>query len=156
MAGSSLAMPGPNMQPKAIAELMEGEKVTLAAGVPTIWMGVLPELEGRDLSSLREILCGGSAVPRSLSEAYREKIGVPMTQGWGMTETSPLGSVSYIKSTMRDRSEEELAGLRALQGLPSSLSGSAMRISTSGDGRPCSARRPASSSSERSRMVLLM
>ncbi len=50
MAGASLAMPGPNMQPKALAELMEGEKVTLAAGVPTIWMGVLPELEGRDLS----------------------------------------------------------------------------------------------------------
>ena len=87
MAGASLAMPGPNMQPKALAELMEAEKVTLAAGVPTIWMGVLPELEGRDLSSLREVLCGGSAVPRSLSEAYREKIGLPILQAWGMTET---------------------------------------------------------------------
>ena len=75
MAGASLAMPGPNMQPKALAELMESEKVTLAAGVPTIWMSVLPELEGRDLSSLREILCGGSAVPKSLSEAYREQTG---------------------------------------------------------------------------------
>ena len=100
---------------------MESEKVTFAAGVPTIWMGVLDELDGRDLSSLTRILCGGSAVPRSLSEAYREKIGLPIMQGWGMTETSPLGSVSYIKSTLRDRSEEELAGLRALQGLPSPL-----------------------------------
>ena len=92
--------------------------MTFAAGVPTIWMGVLDELDGRDLSSLTRILCGGSAVPKSLSEAYREKIGVPMTQGWGMTETSPLGSVSYIKSTLRDRSEEELADVRALQGHP--------------------------------------
>ena len=66
MAGASLAMPGPKMQPKALAELMESEKVTLAAGVPTIWMGVLPELEGRDLSALRDIVCGGSAVPRAL------------------------------------------------------------------------------------------
>ena len=99
LAGSTFVMPGPDLSPKAIAGLMESEKVTFAAGVPTIWMGVLDELDGRDLSSLTRILCGGSAVPKSLSEAYREKIGVPMTQGWGMTETSPLGSVSYIKST---------------------------------------------------------
>ena len=51
MAGASLALPGPKMQPAALAELIESEKVTLAAGVPTIWMGVLPELEGRDLSA---------------------------------------------------------------------------------------------------------
>ena len=118
LAGSTFVMPGPDLSPKAVAGLMESEKVTFAAGVPTIWMGVLDELDGRDLSSLTRILCGGSAVPKSLSEAYREKIGVPMTQGWGMTETSPLGSVSYIKSTLRDRSEEELADLRALQGHP--------------------------------------
>ena len=117
MAGSSLAMPGPNMQPKAIAELMEGEKVTLAAGVPTIWMGVLPELEGRDLSSLREILCGGSAVPKTLSEGYREKIGLPILQAWGMTETSPVATTGRIKSTLLDRSDEDLADLRAAQGL---------------------------------------
>ena len=98
LAGSTFVMPGPDLSPKAIAGLMESEKVTFAAGVPTIWMGVLDELDGRDLSSLTRILCGGSAVPRSLSEAYREKIGLPIMQGWGMTETSPLGSVSYIKS----------------------------------------------------------
>ncbi|WP_037501824.1 long-chain fatty acid--CoA ligase [Solirubrobacter soli] len=117
MAGASLAMPGSNMQPKALAELMESEKVTLAAGVPTIWMSVLPELEGRDLSSLRDILCGGSAVPKSLSEAYREKIGLPILQAWGMTETSPVASTGRIKSTLLDRSEEELADLRAAQGI---------------------------------------
>src|SRR3954449_561667 len=117
MAGASLAMPGSNMQPKALAALMESEKVTLAAGVPTIWMGVLPELEGRDLSSLREILCGGSAVPKSLSEAYRERTGHPILQAWGMTETSPVATTGRIKSTLLDRSEEELADLRAAQGL---------------------------------------
>jgi fatty-acyl-CoA synthase len=117
MAGASLAMPGANMQPKALAELMESEKVTLAAGVPTIWMGVLGELDGRDLSSLREILCGGSAVPKSLSEAYREKTGHAILQAWGMTETSPVATTGRIKSTLLDRSEDELADLRAAQGL---------------------------------------
>jgi fatty-acyl-CoA synthase len=117
MAGASLAMPGANMQPKALAELMESEKVTLAAGVPTIWMSVLPELEGRDLSSLRDILCGGSAVPKSLSEGYREKIGLPILQAWGMTETSPVATTGRIKSALLDGSEEELADLRAAQGL---------------------------------------
>jgi fatty-acyl-CoA synthase len=117
MAGANLALPGPNMQPKALADLMESEKVTLAAGVPTIWMAVLPELEGRDLSSLRDIVCGGSAVPKSLSEAYREKIGLPILQAWGMTETSPVATTGRIKSTLLDRSEEELIDLRAAQGI---------------------------------------
>jgi fatty-acyl-CoA synthase len=117
MAGANLALPGANMQPKALADLMESEKVTLAAGVPTIWMGVLGELEGRDLSALRDIVCGGSAVPKSLSEAYREKIGLPILQAWGMTETSPVATTGRIKSTLLDRSEEELADLRAAQGI---------------------------------------
>jgi fatty-acyl-CoA synthase len=117
MAGANLALPGANMQPKALAELMESERVTLAAGVPTIWMGVLEELEGRDLSALRDIVCGGSAVPKSLSEAYREKIGLPILQAWGMTETSPVATTGRIKSTLLDRSDEELADLRAAQGI---------------------------------------
>src|SRR5215203_4653571 len=121
MAGSNFVMPGPDLSPKAIAGLMESERVTLAAGVPTIWMGVLDEIEGRDLSSLNRILCGGSAVPKSLSEAYREKTGLPILHAWGMTETSPLGSVCRIKSTLRDRSEEELADIRATQGIASPL-----------------------------------
>jgi fatty-acyl-CoA synthase len=116
-AGSRLAFPGPDLSPRAIADLMESEKVTLAAGVPTIWMGVLKELDGRDVSSLNRILCGGSAVPRSLSEAYREKVGMPILQAWGMTETSPLASVCRVKSTLLDRSDEELADLRATQGV---------------------------------------
>jgi fatty-acyl-CoA synthase len=121
LAGAGLALPGPDLSPKAIADLMESQGVTLAAGVPTIWMGVLDELDGRDLSSLKRILCGGSAVPKALSEAYREKTGMPILHAWGMTETSPLGSVCNIKSTLQDRPEEEKADIRATQGVASPL-----------------------------------
>ncbi|MBV8305016.1 MAG: long-chain fatty acid--CoA ligase [Acidimicrobiia bacterium] len=115
--GASLVMPGPDLSPGAIVGLLESEGVTIAAGVPTIWMGVLPALDGRDVSSLRKIVCGGSAVPRSLSEAYREKTGLPITQAWGMTETSPVASLGHVKSTLRNRPADELADLRATQGL---------------------------------------
>jgi fatty-acyl-CoA synthase len=116
-AGSSIIFPGPDLSAPALVDLMEQERVTLAAGVPTIWMGVLPLLEGRDTSALSRIVCGGSAVPRALSEAYRAQIGLPILQAWGMTETSPLASVARIRSTLADRSEDELADLRASQGV---------------------------------------
>ncbi len=118
-AGAGLVMPGPDLSPPAIADLIETEGVTIAAGVPTIWMGVLGELDGRDLSALRAIPCGGSAVPRSLSEAYREKTGLPILQAWGMTETSPVASICRIKSTLADQDEDTLADLRSTQGLVS-------------------------------------
>src|SRR4051794_18477460 len=117
MTGSSLVLPGPDLSAPAIASLLEEEKVTLTAGVPTIWMGVLDEIDDRDISALTRIVCGGSAVPRALSEAYREKTGRPILQAWGMTETSPIGSVSRVKSTLEDRSEDEKADLRASVGL---------------------------------------
>ena len=110
-------MPGPDLSPPAIADLIVDEHVTVAAGVPTIWMGALPELKGRDTSALRAILCGGSAVPRALSEGYREQLGLPILQAWGMTETSPVASIGWTKSTLRDRPESELADLRSAQGL---------------------------------------
>ncbi|HET6794661.1 MAG TPA: long-chain fatty acid--CoA ligase [Acidimicrobiales bacterium] len=118
MAGSSLIFPGRDLTAPAVANLIVNEKVTLAAGVPTIWMGVLPELEGRDTSALRTIVCGGSAVPKALSESYRQKIGLPILQAWGMTETSPLASVSRVVSSLQGLSEDELADVRATQGLP--------------------------------------
>jgi fatty-acyl-CoA synthase len=117
MAGASLVMPGPDLSPAAIANLIESERVTCAGGVPTIWMGMLPELDGRDLSSLERIVGGGSAVPKSLSEAYREKIGIPILQAWGMTEMSPVGSVCRIRSELADRPDEELADIRSAIGL---------------------------------------
>ena len=115
--GATLVMPGADLSPKAIADLIETERVTLPAGVPTIWMGVLDELDGRDVSSLRAVKCGGSAVPSSLSEAYRERTGVPITQAWGMTETSPVASLCHVKSYLRDDSDDALAERRATVGL---------------------------------------
>ncbi|MGH9186427.1 MAG: long-chain fatty acid--CoA ligase [Acidimicrobiales bacterium] len=116
-AGANLVMPGPDLSAPALAELIESERVTIAAGVPTIWMAVLPELKGRDVSSLRAIPCGGSAVPKALSEAYKAQIGMPIMQAWGMTETSPIASVSNIKSTLdQTLSEEERIELRATVG----------------------------------------
>jgi fatty-acyl-CoA synthase len=118
-AGASLVMPGPDLSPKAIADLIETERVTVAAGVPTIWMGALPELDGRDASSLRTILCGGSAVPKTLSEAYLSAVGLPILQAWGMTETSPLGSVCHITSTLDAALDDDgRADLRTSIGQP--------------------------------------
>jgi fatty-acyl-CoA synthase len=126
MAGSSLVLPGSDLRPSAIADLIVGERVTLAAGVPTIWMGVLDCLEGRDTSALSRVVCGGSAVPRALSEAYRQRIGLPILQAWGMTETSPLASVARVRSELAGCSDDELADIRATQGLP--VAGVELRI----------------------------
>ena len=117
-AGAELILPGPQMTPTAIAAMLEEERVTMTAGVPTIWMGLLPELDGRDLSSLRAILCGGSAVPKALSEGYRAKLGMPILHAWGMTETSPLGSINGRFSAYDGLSEQEAADVRARQGIP--------------------------------------
>jgi fatty-acyl-CoA synthase len=117
MGGATLVMPGPDLSPPGLLDLMESERVTIAAGVPTIWMGMLPLLDGRDLSQLRTVISGGSAVPKSLSEAWRAKIGIPITQAWGMTELSPLGSVCTIRSEVQDLPEAQLADIRATAGL---------------------------------------
>jgi fatty-acyl-CoA synthase len=117
LAGASMIMPGPDLSPGAIMDLLESEKVTITAGVPTIWMGMAPLLDGRDLSSLRMIICGGSAVPKVLSETYREKIGLPIRQAWGMTETSPIGSVCIERGEFASASEDEKASVRATGGI---------------------------------------
>jgi fatty-acyl-CoA synthase len=116
--GATIVMPGPDLAPASLAALIEAERVTVAAGVPTIWMGMLPELRGRDVSSLRVIPCGGSAVPRALSEGYRAAIGRPILQAWGMTETSPVASVCTITSALAGGSDEELADRRTSAGIP--------------------------------------
>jgi fatty-acyl-CoA synthase len=132
--GATLVMPGPDLTPGALVSLIEAERVTVAAGVPTIWMGVLNEIDGRDVSSLRAIPCGGSAVPKALSEAYRAKTGMPILQAWGMTESSPIASVAVVRSGLADRSEDELADLRASQG-PAVL-GVELRIVDQATGEP--------------------
>lgn len=121
--GVTLVLPGPMFTPALILDLIEREKVTLTAGVPTIWLGVLAEQQKnpRDLSSLRLVISGGSASPKGLIQAYTEKLGVPYINAYGMTETSPLVCMSYPTSTMDDYSSEELLELRTTQGLTVSL-----------------------------------
>ncbi|MCD9624904.1 long-chain fatty acid--CoA ligase [Rhabdothermincola salaria] len=116
-SGADLVMPGPDLSPAALVRLIETQRVTVAAGVPTIWMGVLDAVDGHDVSSLRAIPCGGSAVPKVLSEAYRAKLGMPILQAWGMTETSPVASICRIKSTLDHLTEDAKADLRASIGL---------------------------------------
>jgi fatty-acyl-CoA synthase len=111
-------MPGPDLSPRTLLRLIESERVTVAAGVPTIWMGMVPLLADHDLSSLRTIICGGSAVPRVLSEAWRAAIGIPITQAWGMTETSPIATVWIERSEVADLPEEDKADLRTGVGIP--------------------------------------
>jgi fatty-acyl-CoA synthase len=96
LAGADLVMPDRFLQPAPLAALIEAERPTLAGAVPTIWNALLAHVRvhGGDLSSLRIVPCGGSAVPHALQEAYEKELGVRIVQAWGMTETSPLGSVA--------------------------------------------------------------
>jgi fatty-acyl-CoA synthase len=105
--GANLVMPGANLAPAALASLIESERVTVAAGVPTIWMGMLPLLEQHDLSSLRIAMSGGSALPLSVADAFEAGTGLPLRQGWGMTETSPVCSIYKPKSTLADGGRHE-------------------------------------------------
>jgi len=115
LTGSDLVMPGRFLQPEPIAGLIESERVTVAAAVPTIWMDLLGHLEDHDadLSSIRRIICGGSAVPESLMRAWQERHGLRIVQAWGMTETSPLGSVAHAPAGV---AEEEQWSYRSSQG----------------------------------------
>jgi fatty-acyl-CoA synthase len=116
LSGARQVFPGPRMTPAELAELIAAEKVTKSAGVPTIWQGVLALEDPPDLSTLEEILCGGSAVPESLIRAFDERFGVPIVQGWGMTETSPLASNSRPPAEADELPEDEVYALRACQG----------------------------------------
>lgn len=118
--GTTQVLPGPGLNPKLLLDLIEQEKVTVTAGVPTIWLAVLKEQEEkpRDLSSLRGIVSGGSASPKGLIRAFEEKLGVPFIVGYGMTETTPLVSMSVYTSGMADLTMDEKIDIRALQGLP--------------------------------------
>jgi fatty-acyl-CoA synthase len=94
LTGAGQVFPGPKMTPPDIAQLIAEEKVTWTAAVPTIWQGIMQLEDPPDISSVREIICGGSAVPEALIRGFQDKFGVPIVQAWGMTETSPLASVS--------------------------------------------------------------
>jgi fatty-acyl-CoA synthase len=96
LIGSSLVMPTQYLQAEPLAKLIEDEKVTVAAGVPTVWLDLLRYSDENkpDLSSLRTVIGGGSAVPLALMQAFEERHGVRIIQAWGMTEMSPLGTVA--------------------------------------------------------------
>jgi fatty-acyl-CoA synthase len=96
LTGADLVMPNRFLQGEPLAKLIEAEKVTVAGGVPTIWLDLLnyADSSDADLSSLRCVPCGGSAVPLSLMQAFKERHGVEVLQAWGMTETSPVASVA--------------------------------------------------------------
>jgi fatty-acyl-CoA synthase len=96
LSGASLVMPDRFLTPEPLADLIEAAKPTLAGGVPTVWTALLAYLDQtpRDMSSLRDVVVGGSACPRSLMEGLEQRHGIHVTHAWGMTETSPLGSIS--------------------------------------------------------------
>jgi fatty-acyl-CoA synthase len=97
MAGADVIMPDRFLQAEPLVRIIETEKPTMSAAVPTIWNDILNYLRanpGHDISSIQKIVCGGSAVPRALMEAFEKEFGITIIQAWGMTETSPLGSVA--------------------------------------------------------------
>ncbi|MFN8444119.1 MAG: long-chain fatty acid--CoA ligase [Caldilineaceae bacterium] len=116
--GSDLVMPGPHLQGKPLAELIEQYRVTVAAGVPTIWTALYHELKAnpRNISSIRALIVGGSAMPRGLIESYEKELGVNVLHAWGMTELSPLGTVSKLQSQHDDLTDAEKWDIKAMQG----------------------------------------
>jgi fatty-acyl-CoA synthase len=109
------------LDPAAFCDLMADERVTVAAGVPSVWLGIGDELARRTggLPDLRHIVCGGAQPPRSLIERYRTEFGLRIIQAWGMTETSPLASMAWPQEHMRDWSEDRITeAARTKAGLP--------------------------------------
>lgn len=117
--GSTQVMPGPRFTPKRLAEFIERFKVTITAGVPTIWLGLLQELENGDYdtSSLRAVLCGGSAAPLGLIKAFEQKFNIPFYHAYGATETTPLATLSRLKSYQQDLTDDEKLEERSRQGI---------------------------------------
>jgi fatty-acyl-CoA synthase len=109
MVGADQIFAGANPQPPDICRMIQSERITFTGAVPTVWIAIkeLCEKEGYDISSLRTIAIGGSAAPRSLQQAYAKNFGVQMSHAWGMTEMTPLGTVTRLKSYMGDWSEEK-------------------------------------------------
>jgi fatty-acyl-CoA synthase len=122
MVGAKLVMPGPHLDPASLVDLFCRERVTVTGGVPTIWMGVLQYLDANpgkfDLSSIRAMYVGGSAVPQALIEAFEQRYGLPIYQAWGMTEMAPLGTVAHCPPSMTGASDAVKFAYRATQGRP--------------------------------------
>jgi fatty-acyl-CoA synthase len=129
MQGSKLVFPGPKMgDGEALYQLIESEDVSLAMGVPTVWLSLLQYCEkaGKRLDPLRMTLVGGAAVPRSMIQEFRDKHDVELRQGWGMTEMSPVGCVNTLKAGLESLSADEKLDLATKAGR--GLYGCEMRI----------------------------
>jgi fatty-acyl-CoA synthase len=121
LTGAKLVLPGPRLDPVSLLDLLEGERVTFTAGVPTVWMGVLQAIDAEpdrwDLRSLATVNLGGAAVPASLIAGF-ERHSLTIVQGWGMTETSPLGTLSKLPADLESLPPAEQHEYRARQGTP--------------------------------------
>jgi fatty-acyl-CoA synthase len=119
-AGARLVFPGPHLDPASLLDLMAGEKVTVAAGVPTIWLGILQLLDqspGKwDVSAIRTMLIGGSAAPPAMIDGFERRHGLVVTHAWGMTETSPVGTMARVKKSLSGLDDAAKLSVRASQG----------------------------------------
>jgi fatty-acyl-CoA synthase len=118
MRGAKMVMPGAKLDGASVFELLETEKVTFTAAVPTVWLMLLQYLQKNDLklSTLEMVGIGGSACPPAMIRAFEDDYGVEVRHAWGMTEMSPVGSTGAIKPILRDRPHEEILTLKAKQG----------------------------------------
>ncbi len=120
MAGCKLVMPGPKLDGASIYELLDTEKVSVTAAVPTVWSMLLQHLEktGSKLPHLKRVVIGGSAVPRVMLEAFERDYEVDVAHAWGMTELSPIGTLGSFKSGMEDLTFDERMDIKVKQGRP--------------------------------------
>jgi acyl-CoA synthetase (AMP-forming)/AMP-acid ligase II len=120
MVGAKLVLPGPGLDGKSLVTLFNQEKVTISAGVPTIWAGLIAHLEasGEKLPHLNRTVVGGSACPPSIIEKFRRDYDVDVLHAWGMTELSPLGTVNNLKNKHLALAEEDQQRMRLTQGRP--------------------------------------
>lgn len=120
LTGARLVLPGPGLDGDSLVSLIEDQGVTLALGVPTIWMGLLAAAEkrGATLPSLVRNVIGGSAAPPAMIAAFRDRFACETIHAWGMTETSPIGSANQIKAKHLSLPTEDMANLRLSQGRP--------------------------------------
>jgi len=118
LVGATLVMPGPHLLGAPMAELMNAERVTVAAGVPTIWMSLLQHLQnsGSRLETVKQLIIGGSACPRMLMEEFDSQFGVRVDHAWGMTELSPIGTYNRFKASNADATGEDAMRIRMTQG----------------------------------------
>jgi fatty-acyl-CoA synthase len=118
--GAKLVFPGPKLDPESLLDLIVGEGVTVAAGVPTIWIGILAQLDAHpknwDVSRLRQMVVGGSAAPPAMIEGFEKRHGLTVLHAWGMTETNPMGSVARVKESLEAGPDHSRLSYRASQG----------------------------------------